>query len=83
MNGNDVPNIVDVRDIVRECAGRYLTTVTARAIADLVADRIETMDCLELLDGSVTWERVDDCVSVASVRATEATRFDRCGHWAA
>ena len=76
MNGNDLPNIVDVREIVRECAGRYLTTVTANEIAELVAERIDGMDVLELTDDDVSWERVDDCLSVPA-------RFDRCGHWAA
>ena len=66
MNGNDAPNIVDVREIVLECAQQFLTDVSATEIADLVADAIETMDCLELTDGDVTWERVDGQAQIAA-----------------
>lgn len=80
MNGNNAPNIVDLREIVRECAERFLTTVSANEIAELVAERIDGMDVLELADESESWERVIDLTPVAAVDVLD---YERCGQWAA
>ncbi|MCH8146372.1 MAG: hypothetical protein IH987_00025 [Planctomycetes bacterium] len=59
MNGNNAPNIGDLREIVFDCARQFLTDVSATEIAESVADAIETMDVLELSDECESWERVD------------------------
>ena len=66
MNGNDGVNIADVRTIVRECAASFLTYVSAEELAELVAEQVETMDCLELVDDDVTWERVVELTPIAA-----------------
>ena len=77
MNGNDAPNVKDLRETVFECARTFLTDVSATEIAELVVNEIETADCLELIDDGTTWERVDDA------QAPDAAEYDRCGQWAA
>ena len=59
MNGNNAPNIVDVREIVFECGQTFLTDVSAREIAGLVAERIDGMDVLELKEDGASWELVN------------------------
>ena len=86
MNGNTVPKIVDIREIVFECARTSLTDVSATEIAELVAEQVETMDCLELADGDVTWERVETPLPTMS-RAADfelsavRERYDRFGRY--
>ncbi len=72
MNGNDAPNVKDLRETVFDCARQFLTDVSAPEIADLVIVQIETADCLELIDDDVTWERVEAPLPTMS----RATDFD-------
>lgn len=85
MNGNNAPNVKDLRETVFEAASTFLTSVSATEIADLVVDAIETADCLELIDDGVTWERVETPAD-SDIRfegADVAALYDRFGRWAA